>query len=168
MKLIIRTPPFASFEFTIGCPSNEETSRQPCPILEIQQNHIKHWSYCWYCWPHRWITHTLFAYILIGQNISNPLPSTCNIDLNTPTQNWFTGFNHLENMKVNGKDCPIYYGKSKPCLKPPTRKVLHLRGMKSMDGGKKTGGMTWVDCWVVRAMERYTFRYFHIAMENGP
>ena len=21
------------------------------------------------------------------------------------------GFNHLENMKVNGKDCPIYYGK---------------------------------------------------------
>ena len=38
----------------------------------------------------------MFAYILIGQNISNPLPSTCNIDLNTPTRNWFTGFNHLE------------------------------------------------------------------------
>jgi len=33
------------------------------------------------------------------------------------------GFNHLEKKKilVNGKDCPIYYGKQNSCYKPPTR-----------------------------------------------
>jgi len=34
--------------------------------------------------------------------------------------NWLVVSTPLKNMKVNGKDYPIYYGKEKNCLKPPS------------------------------------------------
>ena len=39
-------------------------------------------------------------------------------------QSWLVVLTILKNMKVNGKDYPIYEMENKKCLKPPTRKCL--------------------------------------------
>ena len=39
------------------------------------------------------------------------------------SQCWLVVLTILKNMKVNGKDDPIYYGKFQTCLKPPTSNV---------------------------------------------
>ena len=65
----------------------------------------------------------------------NQLRHLANLDLATPTswlagfsnciniyQNWLVVLTVLKNMKVNGKDYPIYEMENKTCSKPPTRK----------------------------------------------
>ena len=44
---------------------------------------------------------------------------------NSSNKNWLVVLTILKNMKVNGKDYPTYYGKLKPCSKPPTRKSVY-------------------------------------------